>query len=272
MLRYEFKYLVPFSGIDALRRRIKPFVQEDKFAGRRAEHQYTVRSIYYENTGYRSYDEKLAGIERRIKVRIRGYNQPEPGSTVFLELKRKYGPFIRKNRAPVPWSELPALLRDRDVERHVRVRRAFEQGKEDARQFFYQVIAKGMSPAILIAYEREAFFATFDRRIRLTFDKHIRFRRTQDPGILFEEKSLDPLFRRHFVFEVKFYDSLPEWLVDVITEFSLQRQAISKYTLSLERARALHPGRYGRDKASLLLPAWGGIETRPHRMGETGTQ
>ena len=256
MFRYEFKYLVPFNRIDTLRRRIVPFVQEDKFAGRRADHQYVVRSIYYETTGYRSYVEKLAGIERRVKVRIRGYNRPEPESSVFLELKRKHGPFIRKNRAPVLWSELPDLLRDRDVERHVRVRRAFELGKEDARQFFYQVIGKGMSPAILIAYERKAYFATFDRRIRLTFDKHIRFRLTQDPGILFEERSLTPLFRSHFVFEVKFYDSLPEWLVDVISEFSLQRQAVSKYTLSLERARALHPGRHGRDKSSLLLPAW----------------
>ena len=170
MFRYEFKYLVPVSRIDTLRRRIVPFVQEDTFAGRRADHQYVVRSIYYETTGYRSYVEKLAGIERRVKVRIRGYNRPEPESSVFLELKRKHGPFIRKNRAPVLWSELPDLLRDRDVERHVRVRRAFELGKEDARQFFYQVIGKGMSPAILIAYEREAYFATFDRRIRLTFD------------------------------------------------------------------------------------------------------
>lgn len=270
MFRYEFKYMVPFSRIDALRRRIGPFVQEDKFAGRRPDHQYIVRSIYYENTGYRSYEEKLAGIERRVKVRIRGYNQPEPESSVFLELKRKHGPFIRKNRAPVLWSELSDLLRDRDVERHVCVRRSFEQGKEDARLFFYQLIAKGMSPAILITYEREAYFATFDRRIRLTFDKHIGFRLTQDPRLLFDEKSLTPLFRNHFVFELKFDDSLPEWLIDVISEFNLQRQAVSKYALSLERAWFLHHGRHRRDYVS-LLPAWGGIEPRPHRNQETGT-
>ncbi|HNW59160.1 MAG TPA: polyphosphate polymerase domain-containing protein [bacterium] len=241
MLRYEFKYLIPCRRIDALRRRLMPFVQEDKFARRMADHQYTVRSVYYENRTFRCYHDKLAGVERRFKLRIRGYNQPLPGSYVFLEVKRKNGVFIGKNRAPVPWQELPLLLSDHDIERHILEKRGFEEGRNDARQFFYHLVAHAMQPAILIVYEREAFFATFDRRIRLTFDKNIRFRPAATADLLFEEHKLAPLHRDHFVFELKFHDSLPEWLMDIVSEFALQRMAISKYTLSLDKAQRSHP-------------------------------
>lgn len=236
MMRYEFKYLVPVNKIDALRQRLRPFVQEDTFAGRQQDHQYTVRSIYYESPGFRSYNEKLAGVERRFKLRIRGYNQCQPESTVFLEVKRKYGVFISKNRAPVLWSTLPLLLKDHDVDRHIIVKRGFEAGQADAHHFFYHLITKHMQPAIHIAYEREAFFTTFDRRIRITFDKNIRFRQDSSAMSLFMVKGLLPLYRNHFVFELKFHESLPEWLADILTSFGLQRSAISKYALSLGKA------------------------------------
>jgi hypothetical protein len=243
MLRYEYKYLLPMNRIDGLRRRLLPFVRIDNFARFHADHQYTVRSIYYESPDFSCYHEKLAGIERRLKVRIRGYNQARPENLVFLELKRKYGPFIGKNRAPVAWSELLMLLSDYDIERHIRTRRSFEEGKQDAHRFFHNVIARGMRPAILIVYEREAFFTTFDHRVRLTFDKNIRFRSVQDPCVLFSDQSLKPLFRNHFVFELKFFDSLPEWLADVVAEFQMQRTSVSKYVLSFERAQISSPNR-----------------------------
>ncbi len=237
MLRYEYKYLVPNALHDELRKRINPFVEEDRFAHIRPQHQYTVRSIYFDTSTYRNYHEKVDGIERRKKIRIRGYDfSTRDENRVFLEIKRKYGAFIIKNRAPARWSDLEELLTNRDIDSHIQTGPGFENAKTDARQFFYHVISAAMRPVILVTYEREAFYVTFDRQIRITFDKNIRFRLTKTMDPLFEEQALLPLITDHFVLELKFHEGLPEWMLDILTDFGLQRRSFSKYTLSLERA------------------------------------
>lgn len=237
MLRYEFKFLVPDALLDLLRRRLAPFVEEDRYAHLRAEHQYTVRSVYFDTHDFRDFHQKIDGLEFRKKVRIRGYNQAATDSLVFLEVKRKYGQFIAKNRAPVPWASLTCMLEDRDIERYVQVRPGFATGRQDAHSFFYQIIAGGLRPAILISYEREAYFVAFDRRVRITFDKNIRYYPASTPAVLFEEERLTTLYKHHFILELKFHDSLPEWLRDLIRDLGLQRQALSKYVLCLEKTR-----------------------------------
>lgn len=237
MLRYEFKFLVPNALQDLLRRRLAPFVEEDRYAHQRAEHQYTVRSVYFDTHDFRDFHQKNDGVELRKKIRIRGYNQATAESLVFLEVKRKYGVFIAKNRAPVPWVSLPEILAGKEIDRYVQVRPGFDSGRQDAHSFFYQIIAGGLRPAVLISYEREAYFVAFDRRVRITFDKNIRYHPARTTAVLFEEERLTALFKHHFVLELKFHDSLPEWLRDLIRDLGLQRQALSKYVLCLEKTQ-----------------------------------
>jgi SPX domain protein involved in polyphosphate accumulation len=81
--------------------------------------EYTVRSVYYDTPGFHCYQEKMDGVKVRKKFRIRGYNQPAEDSIVFLEIKRKYENFIEKNRAPLLYKDLEALLASPDLDKYI---------------------------------------------------------------------------------------------------------------------------------------------------------
>ncbi|MBN2356091.1 polyphosphate polymerase domain-containing protein [candidate division KSB1 bacterium] len=233
MLRNEYKYLLPLSKLDALRRAVMPFVDMDRYAANRAEHQYTVRSIYFDRPDLPFYHEKIEGIERRKKIRIRGYNQLNHPSRVYLEIKRKYNVLTEKQRAPVYFHNLARLLDSKDIHKYVLDRPGIDGALENAQRFFYNVTALYPRPVVLVVYHREAFYSKFNRQLRLTIDKHIHRRLT--PGLdLFSDHQLEPVLQGYFVFEIKFYRGLPYWLSALIREFNLRRQPVSKYTTSLE--------------------------------------
>ncbi len=234
MLRNEYKYLVPMEKLDHLRRAIAPFVDTDHYAFDRAGHHYTVRSIYFDRPSLPFYHEKLAGLAQRKKIRIRGYNAPQPDSRVFLEIKRKYGVHVEKQRAPVLLPNLQKLFASREIEKWVICLPGFEHAFYDAQRFFYNVIALGLQPVVLIVYEREAYFGKFDNRLRLTFDKMIRCRPMTRLDIFCQER-LEPVLDRYFVFEIKFFRGLPHWLSTIIRDMNLRRQSVSKYAYCLEK-------------------------------------
>jgi hypothetical protein len=96
--RLEYKYLVPGELLPRLRRMIAPFVETDAHAVVYGTRGYTVRSIYFDTRALDFYHEKLAGLEARKKLRLRGYNGNGARCVVFLEIKRKHAASVTKNR------------------------------------------------------------------------------------------------------------------------------------------------------------------------------
>ncbi|MBI2501643.1 MAG: VTC domain-containing protein, partial [Candidatus Latescibacteria bacterium] len=103
--RLEYKYLIPASALDLVRRRLEPFVEPDchRIPGR---DQYTIRSIYFDTRGLDYYYQKESGIQHRRKLRLRGYNQRIPSSRGFLEIKRKDDMAVSKARASCLFDEV----------------------------------------------------------------------------------------------------------------------------------------------------------------------
>lgn len=234
--RLEYKYLVPLCLIDELRAAMMPYVCYDAFCRDRPQRQYTVRSIYYDNRRFDCYYEKFDGFRLKKKLRIRGYNTPQPDSIVFLEIKRKQEDFISKSRAPVRWQQVGKLFGGYDSSGLL----PFEPGSaaaEAASRFFYNYHRRRMLATVLIAYEREAFFGRFDPMLRLTFDKNVRSRMYPQLGALFEDREMKFVMPESFVFELKFYMRLPLWVRDLIRRFELQRLAISKYAMGIDVQR-----------------------------------
>lgn len=100
MLRFERKYRVPYEQLQELRNQILPFVRPDYFASNVSGiPEYTVRSIYFDTIKLNAIHEKVDGLESRRKLRIRSYDKPSPSSLVFLEIKKKIGEKIGKNRS-----------------------------------------------------------------------------------------------------------------------------------------------------------------------------
>ncbi len=229
--RFEHKYLVPTERLADLRDALRPFVRSDVFAERPSE-DYTVHSIYLDNSGLACYYEKESGIRRRRKARIRGYNQRDARSRAFLEVKRKDGDAVSKSRAGLPFSDVDELLATGDTSRHFG-----NQGTEaesDARAFLYHVYRYSMRPVVLTRYEREAYHGKHGPPIRVTIDRGLRgvaFPRIAD---LFDDGGAKPTLRGYVVLEAKFAVMAPWWFGGLLEDFGLERVSVSKYAVCLD--------------------------------------
>ena len=230
--RLEYKYLVPYEYLDRIRTAISRYVVIDPFAGLSEMKEYTVRSIYLDNSHCNCYGQKIAGIKSRMKFRIRGYNSGQPDSFVFPEIKRKYINFISKNRARLQYRDLPSLLAGRDID-EVLVPSG-ENDRADMRRFMFHYHSSRLRPSVLVVYDREAYLGKFNSYLRITFDKNLRSATFPDYDMLFDNSRLKNVLNKNFILEVKFYGSLPGWVKSIITGFSIPRLAISKYTNCLD--------------------------------------
>jgi hypothetical protein len=230
--RLEYKYLVPARRLTELRRALQPFVEMDAYVKNPDRAEYTVRSIYLDTPDLECYQEKLDGVSMRKKYRIRGYDQVQADSVVFMEIKNKIYNHILKNRAPLPHRHLQSVLETGNYAPYVLAREINGPEHQSANYFLFYYHRKNLHPVILIVYDREAFFCKFDRSLRLTFDKNVR----SIPCSMnaFHQEPLRYAFSQYFIFEVKFLKSVPGWLQTIIHRFDLQRCSASKYEICLD--------------------------------------
>ncbi len=238
--RLEYKYLVSSELLPRLREMVAPFVEIDAHAAAYGARGYTVRSIYFDTCALDFYHQKLAGVEARKKLRLRGYNGGGESSIVFLEIKRKHATSVTKNRAPVKYVHAPDLFASGDVARYVLARPDCPQAMEDARRFFFHVRRDALRPIVLIVYEREAYHGKFDSSLRITFDKNLRSAAHPAIDALFGEEKTRCAMSRYFVLEVKFSGRFPAWLGPIVGALSLRLEAISKYVICIDEHNMLH--------------------------------
>ena len=227
-MRFEYKYIIPNTQLVKLREMIAPFVQLDKYA-RNHGGEYTVRSIYFDTPELECYREKIAGVKRRNKVRLRGYNGGGNGDTVFFEIKKKVDEPLFKNRVSMTFAEALKTLEGREVTDVI--------ASENARRFLYHLYARRMQPVVTVIYEREPFQALLkdlDNDLRITFDKNLRAVPYPTIEDLYREESARPVDGNHFIMEVKFNRYLPAWVKTIIASFGLKKGPASKYALSVE--------------------------------------
>lgn len=252
-MRLEYKYLVPNEYLPQLRGMIAPFVEVDVHAVAYGSRGYTVRSIYFDTRGLDFYHEKLAGVKVRKKLRLRGYNEGQGRSVVFLEIKRKHAMSVAKNRSPVEYANVHDLFGTGDVERYVLERPDFPRASEDARRFFFYVYRNSLRPVVLVVYEREAYGCKFAPSLRITFDKNLRSSVYPSLGALFSEEKKRYAMPRHFILEVKFSGRFPSWLRSAVGTLGLRQQALSKYVIGIDRHGVLR-GNSGRSMLAFARP------------------
>jgi hypothetical protein len=237
LLRVERKYLVSNHRMDALRERISSFVHPDGYAveNGNGHAEYTVRSIYFDSKNLACYAQKHEGIMLRRKFRIRGYNKPSENCRVLLEIKRKIQDRQKKYRSLVRFEDVGKLLEKGDLEKYIIPNGNGVKALEDAGKFMYHIKKGQFIPTCLVVYEREPYHGKMDHGVRITFDKNIRSRLFTPVSSLYEEQGLRPLFRNHFILEIKYFNHvMPVWARSVVQEFRLRNDALSKYTLGID--------------------------------------
>jgi hypothetical protein len=234
MPRIEYKYSIHEGIIPDLIREISPHVRHDYYSEIMPGKKYTVRSIYLDTTALDFYQEKLSGIKRRKKVRVRGYNEASDNSTIFLEVKRKNGPTIKKSRAAVKYRNLGNLMSEGDIIKYVSSKEGGSQQYRSANHFFYYVQKLSLIPAIKVIYEREAFFYKFDERLRITIDSNLRSSLNVSFKNLYHEENVMYAMPGKAILEIKFETEIPLWMQNILTRYNLGSQALSKYTNCLD--------------------------------------
>jgi hypothetical protein len=219
--------------MDRLRTDLLKYLDYDGYASRRPNKEYTVRSIYLDTLGFNCYYEKLDGLQTRKKFRIRGYNTSEENNQIFFEIKRKYDNFISKSRAGFYFHNLYEVLQN-----HQNVPSLTERAADDFEYFYFHYQLRHLEPKVLVVYEREPFECKFGSQLRITIDKNLRSKAVDTFLQLYDSDRLLDVYRSDFVFEVKFFQVLPQWINRVLEKYDLTRLAVSKYTTSIERQGA----------------------------------
>lgn len=241
-LRYEYKYVVPEHKMDMLRQMISPFVKHDKYCQNVDNHQYTVRSIYFDTADYACYFEKVEGIKHRKKFRLRAYGQSDEASAnVFFEIKRKFEHPILKNRAPAGYSTAKEMINGTGFEHYQPDIIKYPHAADDLKRFFYHFHHSRLHPVILVIYEREAFLGVHDENIRLTFDKNLRSVASPELGQLFGNEHIRHSLEGQFILEVKFNDHFPAWMKPITATLGLVRQSASKYVICIDTHNFIKP-------------------------------
>ena len=211
-LRHELKHRINLREDLVLSQRLKKLFAHDKNAGPGGT--YRVTSLYFDTPYDSALREKIDGVNRREKFRLRYYGT----DTSFLRLEKKYkiNGLCGKRSARMTQEQVKELLSGSSE---------FLLDSCDSK-----IKGKGLRPKAIVRYDREAFLYA-PGNVRITLDRDIRtglgcvdflnseifYMRTMEPGT---------------VLEVKYDAFLPELVRMAVQVPGRQAAACSKYALS----------------------------------------
>ena len=211
--RIEKKYLLSEAQQEALFQKIGAHLKPDAFG------RSTVLSLYLDTPDHRIIRNSIETADYKEKLRLRSYGTARADSTVFLELKKKFGGVVYKRRAAMTLTE---------AERYLRMGiKPFESQILSELDWAMKLYGRPKG-AMLIACEREAWFDEAHPDLRLTFDRNIRCRENElrlDRG-----SAGTPLLPKDTVLlEIKTAGAMPLWLADALDAESILPGSFSKY-------------------------------------------
>ncbi len=159
--RHEWKHEINMADLYAIRARLKVVARGDPHA---KDGKYFIRSLYFDNLSDKALREKIDGVDRREKFRIRYYNNDT--SFIKLEKKSKVNGLETKYSAPLTAAEARRLA-DGDFE-FLR-----ESPHPLLQEFYCKIRNQGLRPRTIVDYTREPFIYE-PGNVRVTFDYDIR--------------------------------------------------------------------------------------------------
>lgn len=212
--RYELKYLLTKSQVDAVMQTMQPYMLPDPYG------QTTIRNIYFDTPSYRIIRASLEKPVYKEKLRLRSYKQTCGQDTVFAELKKKYKGVVYKRRLSIAYESAMAWLGGGSF---------LGEKNQIAREidyflFFYRELA----PSMFLSYDRQAFFASDGSGFRITFDTNILARR-EDICLGAPVYGAPILPEGKVLMELKCPGAMPLWMAHTLCREGLVKTPFSKY-------------------------------------------
>jgi hypothetical protein len=230
--RHELKYHITESKAEAISQFVKPFLQVDRYCKLRRHGDYPIATLYLDSDNMQLCRESLAGHKNRYKLRIRSYTD-EPDYPRFFEIKRRMNTIIAKSRARVMDRDVRTLLAGRPLPPQ-----NYTADMETINQFQFYMNNIRANPAVLVRYMRQAYEDNSRNKVRVTFDRELAYSVTSLPEVRLGGAS----WQRNaytvggVILEIKFTDSYPAWLSQMVKCFNLRQQSISKYASSIKES------------------------------------
>lgn len=213
--RHEWKHEITLPDRLVLRQRLRAAAKPD---GHARDGRYFVRSLYFDNLADKALREKLDGVDRREKFRIRYYDHEV--SLIRLEKKSKRSGLGRKVSAPLTAEEAGALAEGRWDWMPA-------SGRDLVLELYSKLKSQGLRPRTIVDYTREAFIYA-PGNVRVTLDYDIRTG-LQCTDFLNPDCVTVPAGDAPAILEVKWDAYLPDVIRDAVQLPGRRTSAFSKY-------------------------------------------
>ncbi len=216
--RHELKYKIPFSDYLEMKSKLSRVMKRDPHTG--ADGTYIIRSIYFDNIEDKALKEKIQGVQKREKFRIRYYN--DDLSRISLEKKMKINRLCLKYSASLTEEECRKILAgDIDwMKTHP---------SELVREFYAKIRYMRLRPRVTVSYMREPFIYG-PGNVRVTFDSKIRSSMYSRNFLELNQTDISATDAPgDMILEVKYDEFLPEVIRNLIQVRNINQQSFSKY-------------------------------------------
>ena len=157
--RHEWKHVISYADMLVLRQRLKVVMKLDRNA---VDGKYFIRSLYFDTPSDTALREKIDGVSRREKFRIRYYNHDT--SLIHLEKKSKLAGLGNKQSANLTAEEAQKIV-DGDIEWMLHAKHPL------IRELYSKMQTQQLRPKTIVDYVREPFvYAPGNVRVTLDYD------------------------------------------------------------------------------------------------------
>ncbi len=214
--RHEWKHEINYMDMISIRQRLKAVARYDPHA---PDGHYHIRSLYFDNMNDKALREKVDGVNRREKFRIRYYN--DDTSYINLEKKSRLNGVGTKYSARLSTDEVQSII-DGDLD--------WMMGSDSGlvRELYSKMRSQGLRPKTIVDYEREPYIYG-PGNVRVTFDYDIRTGMGSTDFLNPGSATIQAGDKDIIILEVKWDEYLPQIIRDCVQTPGRHVTAFSKY-------------------------------------------
>ena len=213
--RHEWKHEINRADLMALRTRLRTVLSPDSHG---TEGKYTIRSLYFDDLWDTALRQKLDGVDRRDKFRIRLYGMDT--GVIHLEKKSKRGGLCQKSSAPLTPQQTQDIVDGR-------IGWMADSPHPLIRELHHHMTARLLRPMTIVDYTREAFVYG-PGNVRVTLDYGIRTG-LKCTEVLNADCLTVPVKDDPVILEVKWDEFLPDIVRSAVQLTDRRAAAFSKY-------------------------------------------
>ncbi len=217
-LRHEWKHSLAPGEAMILASRLRNLFPHDKHADSHGS--YRVSSLYFDTPSDLALRQKIDGVDRREKFRIRYYNE----DLTFLRLEKKYkiNGLCGKRSVRITREQVEGLLTGN-------VDFLLESDNPLFQELYSKIRGQLLMPKTVVTYDREAFLYG-PGNVRITLDRNLRSGLTS-LDFLNPQLYHIPVSDGITVLEVKYDEFLPELVKMAVQGPDCRASAYSKYAV-----------------------------------------